>query len=1439
MAPTDGFDEETTLGDILSAGPQPTIEKGVTKSPTRKALQQAAQRKEAALRRVLAAQTRRGYVADHLVHPVCHGVLRRQDSTGEQLRLALEIIKRANCPPESERALADAIRAGLATRLDQSPSGDDDRAAPTVRLEAHLRLLAHAPPRLAAAILWADRRRLMAYIGRDSHTHGVNPGSRAAALAAFGRCLSRAAALNSINASAPAGADATGACGEGALFARAAWHKILGVVSGASGEGGGIDPRVVAAAFNACALLLGPALDGCHPTLPRLLAAHGPTVSDFGGYSGTVGVGDGGGGFERSENGDGGAAGGIATSADGDDPRGISCPLLATLRLEAACHLVSRAAGVAAQANGLPLEMRAVAVGALISATCAALELPPPKEKDENKNPDDEDEDEDEDRARGAPAAPPNESALVRLRDAGRTALPDVSGGLVDDLPALWEMGLRAAHAIGEGTLRPTLGSGPKELSYAAGIGLLALSGSLPQKAQPLDWASAACDALLTVYDAVPAVNGDAEWRELVASEAREASNPKPKGAAVDHSLSDHSSVQALPQGCGAGSAVAPMSKASISFAIANALPSMPISQPLQVIRQLVARCRHGLAERPDLRVAVLARVLSTHARMRTHPEAIIVMSPLGEIIASYLDDDDGPQRAAAAAAAAVKAAEETAANEKKEKTGYFGGSSKKPADDGGALDRLRAEAARAAAAADAVQFREEIVVCGVEAILSLRPTEEEASGWCTVALEAAASLRLVPFWRCNGRRAAADAVLRLIARLCAVSKYQASLNKKPEAAGTHQAALRVLSALVEEATVASKGGRGARPRLDDGTTAATAWLAARYLDFPTSGVAAMGAPGGPMGKLVGAMVSKMCAGGAGAASDDVANASAQQSLGTMRHPNDSSHYKNEAGYVASQAIAAVGVSCVDIMARRCPPLVPQLGAMLGGLLASSDGAPERMGHAAHARAKSLHKRFTAGIGDGGDASNVSDRAVQSPVPDAPPDLFPPSVPPPPLMMSHLARLEVMDELVGRYSSRDRLGRAAAADEDWRLAAAAYCSLHGASAEPVGFTNRADRSPASTKNEPGGTGSNKSMGPRPEADRAPLTGTSDPCWIEASHQARPTSRTLTVSLRCRPAPASNAPNAQGAAVASLAGTMTVGLHGAATFADGVGAVVAQLGSARLKSRSHQTSGPTYRGRGHAVQTYGSGSEEETTVTVDVRVFKFDRVALRPVVAYDDGRSSLRAAAYEIPLTELLVPTPMSMPAFDRIWSALPATHSRAAKVHHHIHMGRKGGPQSHHRSHPLQTAVRALWGELAPAVARLDDAFDSDLSRSRHVPLAHCGGYPLVAAGAACECFAACTWQGDYLLLCAFAAVGGVRLEYRARDEETLRPIASNHADWLRWLTGDVLREVEDGDVGDDELFGHEKALSESDMASGPSDAPHGLVRLDDSVLQEWRSLAA
>ena len=57
----------------------------------------------------------------------------------------------------------------------------------------------------------------------------------------------------------------------------------------------------------------------------------------------------------------------------------------------------------------------------------------------------------------------------------------------------------------------------------------------------------------------------------------------------------------------------------------------------------------------------------------------------------------------------------------------------------------------------------------------------------------------------------------------------------------------------------------------------------------------------------------------------------------------------------------------------------------------------------------------------------------------------------------------------------------------------------------------------------------------------------------------------------------------------------------------------------------------------------------------------------------------------------------------------------------------------------------------------------------------------------------------------------------------------------------DALRrvEAEDGDVGDDELLGHDKSLSDSDLASGPSDAPHGLIRLSDAIIGEWKALAA
>ena len=114
-------------------------------------------------------------------------------------------------------------------------------------------------------------------------------------------------------------------------------------------------------------------------------------------------------------------------------------------------------------------------------------------------------------------------------------------------------------------------------------------------------------------------------------------------------------------------------------------------------------------------------------------------------------------------------------------------------------------------------QFREELVVAAVEGILSIKPRNDvELSGWLQVALEASATLRTVPLWQgLCGRRAAADATFRLLARLCATTR--ACVNARPgatDAEGTHKAAQRVLTALTQEvAAAAEKGDAGRRGR--------------------------------------------------------------------------------------------------------------------------------------------------------------------------------------------------------------------------------------------------------------------------------------------------------------------------------------------------------------------------------------------------------------------------------------------------------------------------------------------------------------------------------------------------------------------------------------------------------------------------------------------------
>ena len=118
-----------------------------------------------------------------------------------------------------------------------------------------------------------------------------------------------------------------------------------------------------------------------------------------------------------------------------------------------------------------------------------------------------------------------------------------------------------------------------------------------------------------------------------------------------------------------AGDATSPLSRAAAALAVAAALPTMPVNLPLPAIRALVDRSRLGLASRPDVRVAALSRAFRCHAEMRAHPEAIVVMTPLGEIIGAHVADDRDQSREAAERADANERAATSAAEE----AGVFG----------------------------------------------------------------------------------------------------------------------------------------------------------------------------------------------------------------------------------------------------------------------------------------------------------------------------------------------------------------------------------------------------------------------------------------------------------------------------------------------------------------------------------------------------------------------------------------------------------------------------------------------------------------------------------------------------------------------------------------------------------------------------------------------
>ena len=425
----------------------------------------------------------------------------------------------------------------------------------------------------------------------------------------------------------------------------------------------------------------------------------------------------------------------------------------------------------------------------------------------------------------------------------------------------------------------------------------------------------------------------------------------------------------------------------------------------------------------------------------------------------------------------------------------------------------------------------------------------------------------------------------------------------------------------------------------------------------------------------------------------------------------------------------------------------------------------------------------------------AAEGGAATPVPDDAPDIFPPASSPPPLALAHL--------LAGCGTAR-----AAGAEGDFHLASAARRAAAAATRD----ARRAREGPASR------------LFPRPAASFASLTGASDPCRVEASHVARASSRIVTVTLRCRPPPASNAPTTAGAAAANLGGTLRVGLRGAARFADGAPCLVVELGAASAPPSSPRGGARVVsEGPGHVARHEGFGAEETTTVTFDVAVDAFDRVDVRPVVCFDGDDVVMRCAPYAIPLVDLLVPSPMSPSAFDALWNILPASAETSARA------TRPGADRD-----AVARVVSAMGGASDPWPGTGDGnvaARDERVSFERHTPFAHCGGYPTGALRGACERFAAEAWNGEPVLCVVFAAGRGVRLEHRAWLAATTAPLAENPREWVAAVAGDALGSLDAEDAEDGALFAPTKEPGRTGRAED--------ARVRDAALRQWRAMAA
>ncbi|TMW99931.1 hypothetical protein EJD97_001658 [Solanum chilense] len=283
-----------------------------------------------------------------------------------------------------------------------------------------------------------------------------------------------------------------------------------------------------------------------------------------------------------------------------------------------------------------------------------------------------------------------------------------------------------------------------------------------------------------------------------------------------------------------------------------------------------------------------------------------------------------------------------------------------------------------------------------------------------------------------------------------------------------------------------------------------------------------------------------------------------------------------------------------------------------------------------------------------------------------------------------------------------------------------------------------------------------------------LTGSSDPCYVEAYHLTDPSDGRFTLHLKVL-----NLTEIELNRV-----DLRVGLSGGLYFMDGSPQAVRQLRN--LNSQEPVLTSVTV-GVSHFercdlwVQVlyypfYGSGPSDYEDSEEDPQVMK-QKKSMRPELGEP---VILRCQPYKIPLTELLLPHKISPVEYFRLWPSLPAIVECT-------------GTYTYEGSGFMATAAQQ-YGE-SPFLSGLKSLSSKPFHRVCSHIIRTVAGFEL--------CFAAKTWYGGFLGMMVFGASEVSRnvdlgdetttmmckFVIRASDESITKEIASDFQGWLDDLT--------------------------------------------------------